>query len=53
MDIEHPSIARINRYGYHDPEAFDYESRLLTDEAVEDEEIWPDGVTYDEWQLSR
>jgi hypothetical protein len=50
MDIEHPDITRINRFGYHDPEAFDYELRLMTDEYTEDEEIWPDGLTWDEWQ---
>lgn len=50
MDIEHPDITHINRFGYHDPEAFDYEMRLMTDEYTEDEEIWPDGLTWDEWK---
>ena len=53
MDIEHPEITRINRFGYHDPEAFDYEMRIMTDETVEDDEIWPDGLTLDEWQKEK
>ena len=53
MDIEHPDINRIQRLGMLNPEYLEWELRLETDEAVEDEEIWPDGVTYEEWQKEK
>lgn len=53
MNIEHPQITRINRFGYHDPEAFDYELRLQTEEVVEDSDFWPDGMTWQNWQKEK
>ncbi len=53
MNIEHPEITRINRFGYHDPEAFDYEMRLMTENVVEDEDIWPDGISWQNWQKEK
>lgn len=49
MDIEHADINRIERTGYPDPEYAEWEIRQATELETEDEEIWPDGLTLDEW----
>lgn len=50
MDIEHSAISTIQRTGYPSPEYLEWELRVANEEYTEDEEIWPDGVTYGEWQ---
>ena len=53
MPIEHSDINRIERIGFPNPEYLEWELRLEREVAVEDEEIWPDGVTWDEWQKEK
>lgn len=50
MDIEHSAISTIQRAGYPSPEYLEWELRVANEEYTEDEEIWPDGLTWDEWK---
>ncbi|MFC3212694.1 hypothetical protein [Planomicrobium okeanokoites] len=53
MDIEHSDINRIERIGYPNPEYLEWELRQANEPNVEDDEIWPDGLTLDEWQKEK
>ena len=50
MDIEHSAISTIQRIGYPDNEFLEWELRVEREEYTTDEEIWPDGLTWDEWK---
>lgn len=50
MDIEHSAISTIQRTGYPSPEYLEWELRVANEEYTTDEEIWPDGLTWDEWK---
>jgi hypothetical protein len=47
LDVEHSEITRIQRTGYPNGEYLLWESQQQ-EEA--DEEVWPDGLRYAEWQ---
>lgn len=53
MDIEHSAISTIQRTGYPDNEFLEWELRVEREEYTEDEEIWPDGVTFGEWKVTQ
>lgn len=50
VDIEHNDINRIERMGFPNREYLSWE---LSQQQEAEEEIWPDGLRYAEWQKEK
>lgn len=48
--IEHSSIGRIQRLGYPDETYLEFELVEEETAGVDDEEFWPDGLSWEEWR---
>ena len=47
QNLQHPDITRTLATGYPDPAYLEYEEEAT---GVEEEDFWPDGLSWEEWR---